>query len=478
MTVVPQQQALDSAWRVDTGRTRGNNEDAVDGFEPVDPAVRAERGCLYVVADGMGGHAAGEVASNYAVQSILHTYYSAAWAGVAGTLTGAIRRANEDIHTEGGRDAERRGMGSTVVAAAVLDNQAVIAHAGDSRAYLLRNGQLILLTRDHTWVAERLADGTLSPEEAEHHPNRNVLTRNLGSRIDVEPEVTIQPLQRGDRLLLCSDGLWGAISEVQIAALAQRTPAEHAVSALVAAANAAGGPDNIGVALIHAGGGSGTTTRRLAAFVPPPTFDSVAKGTRRLPVHAGRGPLGGLLTNKPLLAVAGMVALAGLLIGATLIASGGSKAAPPAGTATTEGLTSAAPGNSRATPPRAGTRASPTPTGPSQYAVKPGDAGLSTVWQACAADGTDFDAYLAALLPLNPTLENNAGATLQPGQVVKLPASLTKPVCGGLATPPPPPPRWRCQRFPAAAPPPGTTASPGTPSAPASSARRSPASAG
>ncbi len=242
MTVVPQQQALDSAWRVDTGRTRGNNEDAVDGFEPVDPAVRAERGCLYVVADGMGGHAAGEVASNYAVQSILHTYYSAAWAGVAGTLTGAIRRANEDIHTEGGRDAERRGMGSTVVAAAVLDNQAVIAHAGDSRAYLLRNGQLILLTRDHTWVAERLADGTLSPEEAEHHPNRNVLTRNLGSRIDVEPEVTIQPLQRGDRLLLCSDGLWGAISEVQIAALAQRTPAEHAVSALVAAANAAGHP--------------------------------------------------------------------------------------------------------------------------------------------------------------------------------------------------------------------------------------------
>ncbi len=440
------QQRLDSAWRVDVGRVRDNNEDAVSGHEPVDPAVRAERGCLYVVADGMGGHAAGEVASNYAVQSIVYSYYSLPWTGVTGTLTAAIRRANEEIHEEGSRNAERRGMGSTVVAAAVLEDQAVIAHVGDSRAYLIRNGQPVLLTRDHTWVGERLAEGTLTPAEAERHPNRNVLTRNLGSRVDVEPEVNVQQLQRGDRLLLCSDGLWGAVPDAQIAALASNGPTEAAVAALVSASNAAGGHDNIGVALVRVGSGAGATTRVLTA-PGRPTWAEAERATRRMPV-AGGGVLGRAGRNKPLLAAAAFAILGLLLTGGTvLIASGGRGATPtpgpdPLSTNAAGVATTATPRNGARTPTAAATRA-PTPTGPAQYVVQAADrGGISDIWQKCAAPGVSLDDYKLSIVLLNPVLEGSGDAVIHPGQVLRLPPELTRPgpLCNGSATPIPTPP--------------------------------------
>lgn len=245
--------APDSAFRSDPGRIRSNNEDAVGRFEPADPALRAERGCLYVVADGMGGHAAGEVASNYAVASILRDYFMQPWEGAEPALRAAIAAANAAIHEEGTAPGGRQGMGCTVVAAALLGERAVIINVGDSRAYLLREGQLRQVSLDHSWVAERVAIGLLTPEEAAAHLGKNVLTRNLGFSPETEPSVADLALQDGDRLLLCSDGLSGPLTEDRIAALLGEGSAEQAVTALIAAANEAGGPDNIGVAVIAVG---------------------------------------------------------------------------------------------------------------------------------------------------------------------------------------------------------------------------------
>lgn len=267
---MPATAQLDSFTQTDLGRVRENNEDAAGSYEPADLEVRRERGCLYVVADGMSGHAAGEVASDYAVKKTLHEYYRLPWEGVEATLTAAIQIANRDIHDEGVNSLDRRGMGSTLVVAAIFEDRAVIANVGDSRAYLLRDGSLYQLTRDHSWVAERVAEGTLTQEEAADHPNRSMLTRNLGNVDTVQPDIfPVQPLARGDRVLLCSDGLWGPLPENQIASLAGRGDAVEGVMNLVAAANAAGGPDNVGVALVLVGGG-GATTRRVR--IGPLTF--------------------------------------------------------------------------------------------------------------------------------------------------------------------------------------------------------------
>lgn len=275
---------IDSSTRADPGRVRENNEDAVGRFEPTAPEVLRERGRLYIVADGMGGEAAGEVASNFAVEKILHAYYDLPWNGPEQTLVAAIAQANTEIHLEGARNDERRGMGSTVVAVAVVADQAVIAHVGDSRAYLLRDGVLDQITADHSWVAERVREGIITPEEAAVHPNRNILTRNLGSRPDVNVSVMALPLQRGDRLLLCSDGLWGVLPPEEIAALAGRGGANRAVSALVQAANAAGSPDNIGIALVVVGGHGGRSATTRDSGVPSAAPPSSLSPTRRFGV--------------------------------------------------------------------------------------------------------------------------------------------------------------------------------------------------
>ncbi len=300
---------LDGYTRTDPGRVRENNEDAAGGFAPADPAVLEERGALFVVADGMGGHAAGEVASNYAVNKILHAYYSLPWEGGEQTLAAAVQEANAEINAEGEQTPERRGMGSTVVAAAILDGRAVVANVGDSRAYLLHEGRLEPITRDHSWVAEHLADGMLTPEQAADHPNRNILTRNLGLRAVVEPDVRTWEFADGDRLLLCTDGLWGAVPEEQIAALLQqRTTAERATAALIAAANAAGGHDNIGVAVIGRGTAGGGNTR-LFSNVPEPSF--AAPITRQVALQRT-----GLLKLAPY----ALAASAGVIVAAVIFA--------------------------------------------------------------------------------------------------------------------------------------------------------------
>src|SRR4051794_24375194 len=222
----------------DLGRQRQGNE---DNF-----FVRAP---LFVVADGMGGAQAGEVASEIAVRS-----FDAALpeSSLPQALASVIERANARIHERARADDALHGMGTTTTAAYVDDDEVVIAHVGDSRAYLLRNGELVRLTRDHSLVGELVARGKLTEEQAEHHPQRSVITRALGPEATVEVDVDIFPAKGGDLFLLCSDGLTSMVHEPKLRPLFDDADSLETLGRrLIEAANEAGGRDNITVILFR-----------------------------------------------------------------------------------------------------------------------------------------------------------------------------------------------------------------------------------
>jgi len=223
----------------DTGRQRRANEDSLLARAP-----------LFVVADGMGGAQAGEVASRIAVESFGHGLKDASQpeAGLA-TLAQA---ANSRIHELSHSNAEQAGMGTTLTAVYVGEQEVAIAHVGDSRAYCLRDGELLRLTDDHSLVDELLRQGRLTPEEAVEHPQRSVITRALGPEGTVEVDTRSFRARPGDVYLLCSDGLTTMLAEEQIVAVLRGHPRlRDAGEALIAAANEAGGRDNITVLLIR-----------------------------------------------------------------------------------------------------------------------------------------------------------------------------------------------------------------------------------
>jgi serine/threonine protein phosphatase PrpC len=238
---------LDIGRRTDIGRRREHNEDCLGIYHH--PEFRDEvetRGTLLIVADGMGGYAAGEIASRTAVEAILNAYYGDLSDTMAEGLTRAVRYANRAVLDEANRDAERAGMGTTLALAVVWSGQLAVANVGDSRVYLIRDGRIAQISRDHSWIAELLAVGKITPEEARHHPMRNVVTRSLGGRPDLDIEVYPPlKLRRGDIALVCSDGLWGMVSAEQMLQTVESRSAQAAADALVAAANEAGGHDNI-----------------------------------------------------------------------------------------------------------------------------------------------------------------------------------------------------------------------------------------
>ncbi len=234
----------------DVGRQREINEDAFGRSESSNAPLWAQ-GCLYIVADGLGGHAAGDVASRLAVATILKDYFeSRDWDDPVQGLRMAIERANEAIYLRAQQDAGLQEMGTTVVAAVVQGDQLTLANVGDSRGYLLREGRLEQLTRDHSWVARAVEDGMLTPEQARHHPDRNVIYRSLGAESAVEVQTYTDTLRVGDRVLLCSDGLTDVLADDLIAELAHATDLATAADHLITAANNRGGPDNITVTLI------------------------------------------------------------------------------------------------------------------------------------------------------------------------------------------------------------------------------------
>jgi serine/threonine protein phosphatase PrpC len=225
----------------DTGHQRRANEDSLLARPP-----------LFVVADGMGGAQAGEVASRIAVESFQHGLGDAAEPEVA--LAALALAANAHIHELSHSNAEQAGMGTTLTALYVGEEEVSIAHVGDSRAYCLRDGALERLTDDHSLVDELMRQGRLTPEEAVEHPQRSVITRALGPEAAVEVDTLSYPARAGDVYLLCSDGLTTMVGEERLAAVLLAHPRlRDAGEALIAAANEAGGRDNITVVLLRLG---------------------------------------------------------------------------------------------------------------------------------------------------------------------------------------------------------------------------------
>jgi PPM family protein phosphatase len=243
----------------DIGQVREGNEDAILIKDP-----------LYAVADGMGGHRGGEVASNLALQTVEQMF-----AQRQGTLTEQVERANRAVFERSQSDRDVSGMGTTLTAALIEGGAVRLAHVGDSRAYLFRGGKLKLLTEDHTLVHRMVVEGEITETEAENHPHRSVLTRALGVEGDVRVDETKVEVREGDRLLLCTDGLTGMLSEEEIESILRdvRDPQE-AVDRLVREANRAGGIDNITAVIIdftEDGRVDGTGTKEVAQPRPPTT---------------------------------------------------------------------------------------------------------------------------------------------------------------------------------------------------------------
>ena len=237
---------LEAFGVTDPGKVRENNEDC---FYIPTPAGK-ER--YVMVADGMGGHIGGEVASS-TCRDAIHSHVQEGYArGLRGPelLRDAISRANWDIWDKARRHARYRGMGTTLVLAMIDGSEWVLAHVGDSRIYLFRDGQLAQLTSDHTMVQEMVRSGFLTEEQAARHPQRHLITRAMGVDDLVEPDIVRLNAQAGDVMLLCSDGLTDTLTAEDILVLLSLPdPLEKRANRLISVANQRGGPDNVTVVL-------------------------------------------------------------------------------------------------------------------------------------------------------------------------------------------------------------------------------------
>lgn len=289
------------AARTDTGRVRNQNEDSVHAD-----------GTVFVVADGMGGHLAGEVASAIAVATIVEACAGGISSGEA--LADAVRDANRRVIAESSDDPSREGMGTTVVAAARVtvgdDSTLALVNVGDSRAYRFDGVALHQLSKDHSLVQELVDDGLITPGDARHHPRRNIVTRALGIDPDVEIDLWQVPLTGADRLLLCSDGLVDEVDEDLIAdVLAAEQDPERAADRLIELANAHGGRDNISMVLVQmaqASDISDPTVEMIVVDRTPPAPQ--AHGSSVNPVRSRRAS-----TAKALAATVILIALAACL---------------------------------------------------------------------------------------------------------------------------------------------------------------------
>jgi PPM family protein phosphatase len=244
----------DSAGRTDAGRVRRRNEDSF----VLDPP-------LFAVADGMGGAQAGEVASRLAAAAF-REYHEADRLEPAERVEAIIQEANRRIYERARTDAEASGMGTTVTAAILTNGRVSIGHVGDSRAYRIRNGELEQLTEDHSLVADLMRSGRLTPEEADAHPQRSVITRALGTDAEVDVDTVTVEVEPGDLFLLCSDGLTTMVPEEDILRIAQEADnLDGAARTLVRAANSGGGEDNITVVLFKVESDEATEETLVAA---------------------------------------------------------------------------------------------------------------------------------------------------------------------------------------------------------------------
>jgi serine/threonine protein phosphatase PrpC len=260
---------IDASLRTDKGRVRDHNEDFVAFHEPAGPSEEDENGWLFIVADGVGGADAGEVASQYATeQTIAHYLAGRETADWGQRLLQAMQAANSDLRQLVAEQVGNNRMATTMVATVLHDSTATIANVGDSRGYHWRDGRLRQITKDQSLVARLLEEGAITEEEALNHPRKNVILHSLGSEKKAHIDLYDVGLMPGEKLVLCSDGLTRHVADSEIAkVISEKEPAE-ATDILIQLANRRGGEDNISVAVLHIG------------EHPSPTMDSASPGIK------------------------------------------------------------------------------------------------------------------------------------------------------------------------------------------------------
>jgi len=245
---------ISSALSTDQGRRRPHNEDFIAFFEPNDLSEIQTSGNLYIVADGVGGAESGERASRFATQKVLYEYYQNPEANPGDRLRNAMRQAGNEIYQYATESVGLTRMATTMVAAVIRDQMLTVANVGDSRAYLIRNGHIEQITRDHSIVGEMVRNGLMTEEEASRSKVKNKITRSLGGEFDVRVDVfKAIPLQPGDLVLLCSDGLTRYANSKDLIKISSQNTPQEAVKQMIDFANAAGGADNISVILVEIG---------------------------------------------------------------------------------------------------------------------------------------------------------------------------------------------------------------------------------
>lgn len=239
--------------RSEIGHARENNEDKFDFYEPDEEPLLAARGSVYLVCDGMGGHNAGQIASELVAKQFLHAYYH-----LGGTAQEAARQAVSIAHhyiaEMASKIPSRYGMGTTLTALILKQDEGILVHVGDSRCYRLREGVFEQLSRDQTLVAHLVEQGILTPEQAKYHPQRHVIRQAVGVHDPsepFEPDIETFPLQAGDIYLLCSDGLTDMVDDAEIEAILRSEPLTRAAWKLIDRALANGGRDNVTVVLVQ-----------------------------------------------------------------------------------------------------------------------------------------------------------------------------------------------------------------------------------
>lgn len=240
---------LQVAQHTDIGCKRTTNEDNLLSVLPENPQILQDKGALFVVADGMGGHTHGERASELAVNTVREIYYQDEHQDTPAALIHAIQEANVLIYAENlaltGAANDKTCMGTTCIAAVLQGQKLTVANVGDSRAYVIHEGQMRQISQDHSLVANLIRAGLITPAEARHHEQRNVIYRSLGTQAEVEVDVFEETVAEDDILVLCSDGLSGLVEDDEILRIVASSQPAESVQQLIARANAAGGPDNI-----------------------------------------------------------------------------------------------------------------------------------------------------------------------------------------------------------------------------------------
>lgn len=236
----------------DVGMVRTNNEDNLIFIKPHDKEILQTKGCLAIVADGMGGHNCGEVASEMAIDVISEVYYKLDL-NVEEALRKSVLNANKIIFNAGQKDGKRKGMGTTCTAVVLLGDQIIVGHVGDSRAYYVQGNQIKRMTKDHTYVEYLIAKGVVSEAERDSHPDGNIITKALGTHKLLDPDVfkIKYPFSVEAKILICSDGLYEYLKDDEMLRIVKNNDSSIAVKKLIQLAKNRGGHDNISALLIE-----------------------------------------------------------------------------------------------------------------------------------------------------------------------------------------------------------------------------------